>query len=163
MIASLELLQLISILEIIKQDFSMKHAVILLIGIVISGYVNAQCLEDLKWKNRVVVINGSQSSNRKQSEKQIKLLKDAKAGLADRKIVAFRYENIKLEPLKLLNESVSIKSISIDNLRDFKEDFQFILIGLDGGIKISTQDIMTSEKLFSIIDRMPMRRSEIGG
>ena len=39
--------------------------------------------------------------------------------------------------------------------------FEISLIGLDGGIKLSQNEILTAEKLFGIIDQMPMRRIEV--
>ena len=38
--------------------------------------------------------------------------------------------------------------------------FTCILIGRDGGEKFRTGELLTSEKLFAIIDAMPMRRNE---
>ena len=40
-------------------------------------------------------------------------------------------------------------------------DFEVILIGKDGGIKQRQNQLLTSQKLFAIIDAMPMRRNEI--
>ena len=42
-----------------------------------------------------------------------------------------------------------------------KEDFEVILIGLDGGIKLQRTKILTKEDLFKITDSMPMRRDEL--
>ncbi|MCF0072696.1 DUF4174 domain-containing protein [Dyadobacter sp. CY261] len=39
--------------------------------------------------------------------------------------------------------------------------FTFILIGRDGGEKLRSSDIVSAEKLFGLIDAMPMRRNEI--
>ena len=42
-----------------------------------------------------------------------------------------------------------------------KEDFEVILIGLDGGIKLQRTELLTKEDLFKITDSMPMRRDEL--
>ena len=42
-----------------------------------------------------------------------------------------------------------------------KEEFTFILIGLDGGIKLTKTEVLESSDLFSIIDAMPVRSSEL--
>ncbi len=47
------------------------------------------------------------------------------------------------------------------SLKILDVQFEVNLIGLDGGIKLSQKELLTAEKLFSIIDRMPMRRIEI--
>ena len=39
--------------------------------------------------------------------------------------------------------------------------FRFILIGKDGGIKLSSDKPVTLEQLFALIDSMPMRRYEV--
>ena len=42
-----------------------------------------------------------------------------------------------------------------------KNQFAFILIGKDGGEKYRSFNIVTKQKLYSIIDAMPMRRYEM--
>tara|TARA_R100000655_G_scaffold50812_2_gene88419 strand:+ start:997 stop:1275 length:279 start_codon:yes stop_codon:yes gene_type:complete len=42
-----------------------------------------------------------------------------------------------------------------------KTEFEVFLLGLDGGIKLRQQEILQTEKLFSLIDGMPMRKAEI--
>ena len=39
--------------------------------------------------------------------------------------------------------------------------FEVILIGLDGGVKLRKSELLSSEELFTVIDGMPMRRAEI--
>ena len=41
------------------------------------------------------------------------------------------------------------------------DSFRLILIGLDGGVKLNQRTIINRKTLFSIIDSMPMRRSEL--
>lgn len=41
------------------------------------------------------------------------------------------------------------------------QGFLFILIGKDGGIKLSSDKPVTLEQLFALIDSMPMRRYEV--
>ncbi|MBD0405038.1 DUF4174 domain-containing protein [Flammeovirga sp. EKP202] len=43
----------------------------------------------------------------------------------------------------------------------FSEDFEVILIGLDGSIKLKQADIMTHKDLYQLIDSMPMRKKEL--
>ncbi len=40
-------------------------------------------------------------------------------------------------------------------------DFKIMLIGLDGGVKLEQHKVLTSKELFSTIDSMPMRSSEL--
>ena len=49
----------------------------------------------------------------------------------------------------------------IKNILDQNNDFEVILIGLDGGIKLRQDQTLLKQDLFRIIDAMPMRRNEI--
>ena len=42
-----------------------------------------------------------------------------------------------------------------------KNGFEIILIGLDGGIKLRQNELLSTRKLFELIDGMPMRQAEI--
>ena len=39
--------------------------------------------------------------------------------------------------------------------------FEVVLIGLDGGIKLRQTKLVSLDKLFTLIDGMPMRRNEL--
>ena len=40
-------------------------------------------------------------------------------------------------------------------------DFEVILIGLDGGVKLRDTKLVSTETLFALIDGMPMRKAEL--
>ncbi|MCF0049134.1 DUF4174 domain-containing protein [Dyadobacter sp. LJ53] len=44
---------------------------------------------------------------------------------------------------------------------DTANAFTFILIGRDGGEKLKSSEVVTPDKLFGLIDAMPMRKQEI--
>ncbi|TLV02884.1 DUF4174 domain-containing protein [Dyadobacter luticola] len=44
---------------------------------------------------------------------------------------------------------------------DSASSFTFILVGRDGGEKFRSSDVVSAEKLFGLIDAMPMRKSEV--
>ncbi len=44
---------------------------------------------------------------------------------------------------------------------DAHTDFTVILVGKDGSEKLRSQNLLTTEKLFALIDSMPMRRGEM--
>lgn len=44
---------------------------------------------------------------------------------------------------------------------DSQTDFTVILLGKDGVEKLRTQNLLTANKLFALIDAMPMRRQEM--
>ena len=47
------------------------------------------------------------------------------------------------------------------NIFEETEDFEIILIGLDGQIKIRQNLVISKDVIFSIIDAMPMQQNEI--
>ncbi|MCF2505471.1 DUF4174 domain-containing protein [Dyadobacter sp. CY107] len=44
---------------------------------------------------------------------------------------------------------------------DSTSKFTFLLIGRDGGEKLRSDEIVKAEKLFGLIDAMPMRKAEV--
>ncbi len=44
---------------------------------------------------------------------------------------------------------------------DTASPFTFILVGRDGGEKLRSGEVVSAEKLFGLIDAMPMRKNEI--
>ena len=63
-----------------------------------------------------------------------------------------------------LNGDDKIKSDRLYN--DYKKTdsgFEVVLLGLDGGIKLQQGELLQLERLYAIIDAMPMRRREIEG
>ncbi|OHX63799.1 hypothetical protein NH26_24710 [Flammeovirga pacifica] len=46
-------------------------------------------------------------------------------------------------------------------LFDKRKDFEVVLIGLDGGVKLRQSTILSKKALYDKIDSMPMRRAEL--
>ena len=117
-------------------------------------------LRNFEWKNRVLVIGGSESK----FQNQYDYLKVNKNEFTDRDMVVI-----------LINKDGS--KISYDGLKNFKKldyesasfirkrfnfkDFRLILIGKDGGVKYRTNEPVKINKIFELIDKMPMRVQEI--
>ena len=118
----------------------------------------SQDFKDHQWKNRVLIVS---TNNEKgiEFQKQINLLENLDQELKERKLIVYQISDNKYklnftESYKLLNSS-SKKYVST------KDGLQILLIGLDGGIKLKQNSILTAEKLFAIIDGMPMRKHEL--
>ena len=81
--------------------------------------------------------------------KQFKILSEDMAGLTERQIkitkVATNTKNFEKYSLLKINPSL----------------LTLVLIGKDGGVKFSSNKIITSNKLYSLIDKMPMRKQEM--
>mgnify|MGYP000892552319 CR=1 FL=1 len=76
------------------------------------------------------------------------------------KITGDHFELINFENPEL-NDSGKITGKPIGMTLNDKENFEVILIGLDGGIKLRQTEVLTKEDLFNIVYAMPMRRSEL--
>jgi hypothetical protein len=82
-------------------------------------------------------------------EKQRKELDSQEAGLKERDVIVKKY------PVGSTDEAI-LKTWKIST----SSQFTCILIGRDGGEKFRTSELLSSGKLFAIIDAMPMRRNE---
>lgn len=93
----------------------------------------AQDLGAYQWKNRLIVVKTNDDGFWKKQKDFFDL--DRK-GTTERKLLILRRAPEKNKP------------------------FTVQLIGLDGGIKFTSEEMVTKEKIFAMIDAMPMRRSE---
>ena len=126
--------------------------------------LNAQNLKEHEWKNRILIVKSSDIKSEKYRE-QLKEFRNSIEELIDRKFILYKitgddfvlidYENSKL------NNSGKISGKLSEKILNEKEDFEVILIGLDGGIKLQRTELLTKEDLFKITDSMPMRKDEL--
>jgi hypothetical protein len=89
-------------------------------------------------------------NGKQQWEAQLKVLETAQKGIKERDIEVL---------------SSPFSNQTADQWKKWKIDrseaFTFILIGRDGGEKLRSREIVKAEKLFGLIDAMPMRQREI--
>lgn len=117
-----------------------------------------QNLEQHQWNNRILLVF-SDDKNDERLTKQMEILSEEKQGLAERKLLVYRFsENQFTTEFNTVWFSSTLKT---KKYKSKFEDFKIVLIGLDGGVKMKQITILSTEKLFAIIDGMPMRRSEI--
>ena len=136
---------------------------LLLLGYTVQAQSNM--LENYQWKNRIILIL-SESGQEAEYSQQIKAFEGAGMELADRKLLVFLVQKERYRIVDYAeNREKAAEWINSEALyRKFsKEDsgFQVLLIGLDGGVKVSQRQILQKEALFGIIDAMPMRRAEL--
>lgn len=108
------------------------------------GFAKGQELKSVVWKNRVVILFGNPDD--KIFGQQETMLKKAKLAITERDILVW-HGTPKVK--KQLNLDPNFKGL--------------VLIGKDGGIKLSRPFIVPIQELFALIDAMPMRRSEMRG
>lgn len=82
-------------------------------------------------------------------------------GITDRDLLILHIED---EKVRFLQKSTT-SDLSGNWLRSRynipEDEFRYILIGKDGGVKLNNNDFVPNEDLFSVIDAMPMRQREM--
>ncbi|TXD53883.1 MULTISPECIES: DUF4174 domain-containing protein [unclassified Polaribacter] len=136
----------------------MKVHLILGILLLIHSTIFGQDLEKHAWKNRVLLIF-SKEENAEVLKKQLKILEKDKKGLCERKLEIYRFTPKSFS--QNFDEVWSVSTYLFDRYGDTANEYQVILIGLDGGVKMKQAVVLDLEKLFAIIDGMPMRRVEV--
>ena len=120
--------------------------------------MSSQSLSEYQWENRLVIIF-TETKNSKDLREQLKELEGDIKGLEDRKVVILHA--LPKKQKKLLPEESDFQDSELYKKKESKTDFEVILIGLDGGVKLRQNDILKTEKLYGLIDSMPMRQAEM--
>lgn len=114
---------------------------------------NPKSPKDFVWKNRILIIQSIESDSSWFHDK-------LKQDLKDRKLLVFEFKGKVL--VRSNNEEVIDPSKFLDRLQNNTQKAnQWVLIGLDGGVKNSGFEKPAPAEIFRIIDAMPMRQSEI--
>lgn len=136
----------------------------LLLAFILFQNLNGQNLDSHRWKNRVLIVKTQEIPSDKYKA-QLEVFKEADASLADRKLVLYMITG---GTYRLVDFDDGIKKESDELPISAKQtvladgnDFEVLLIGLDGGIKLRQTKVLTIGELFNLIDSMPMRRAEI--
>ena len=110
-------------------------------------------LEDLKWQNRVLLFFPGAS------EPSFDIKDSLSIEMEDRKLLLFVFG----DPI-ISNQSKTFSSIETKQLQKrYRIDSQksnWVLIGLDGGVKLRGEGELDMDLIFKTIDSMPMRASE---
>ena len=130
----------------------MRHALALMIGLAALMAIPATAEDDplaqYKWEARPVVIFAD-SDKDPRFQKQVSALSARSDDMAERDVVI------------LLDTDPDGDSALRRKFRP--RDFQILLLGKDGQIKLRRPHPITAEDLNRQIDRMPMRRREMDG
>lgn len=89
-------------------------------------------------------------SGREKQKAQSQILNAHQNGISERDIKVQRFSYSE-------NNFAEWKKWNIDTA----SPFTFILVGRDGGEKLRSGEVVSAEKLFALIDAMPMRKNEI--
>ncbi|WP_405200273.1 DUF4174 domain-containing protein [Christiangramia sp. LLG6405-1] len=138
----------------------MRNLTLLIILIFYGMTSKAQILQQYQWENRIIVVYSNETELDLVS-KQLDLLMEEPKELSERKLLVITANNDQ-QKIVFPEDSEWLRSSLTDELRiSVETEFEVFLLGLDGGIKLKQQEIVQTEKLFSLIDGMPMRKAEI--
>lgn len=145
----------------IKQIFTKKSILFLGCFFLLTLKFFGQDFEKHKWKNRIVLLITT-DINSDDYNRQIAIFKSKNKELKERKIIVYKIipEYYQLKHSNS-NEFIIQNDKILEKYNKTDAVFQIVLIGLDGGVKLRENDYLSPEKLFAIIDGMPMRKSEI--
>ena len=143
----------------------MRQLTFLILIFQISGLTSeAQDLSTHQWENRILLIHTIDQTH-PLYQQQISTLKSNQTGLRERKLIIYQVSN---DWLRIgLDEESKWKKADESFLERVKVEtnsssgFTVQLIGLDGGIKLRKEAVLTIKELFKVIDAMPMRMQEL--
>ena len=105
-------------------------------------------LDALRWKARPVVVLSDKPDDPSVS-RQLAALDGARDGVSERDIQVLRESG----PRGALRRRLGVTA----------PGFAVVLVGKDGGVKAVWREPVNPKQIFTIIDRMPMRRDEMKG
>jgi hypothetical protein len=119
----------------------------------------AQLMQDLSWEKRVLVIFAPDSSD-PDLILQNTVLSAEQSGLIERHMTVIRV--FADNRVSVDGESHDDTGASFHQRFDAAPDrFRVLLVGKDGGVKLDRDTPVSTGKLFSLIDSMPMRQHEM--
>ncbi|MEM8552208.1 MAG: DUF4174 domain-containing protein [Pseudomonadota bacterium] len=120
----------------------------------------ADGLSSVRWEYRPLLIFTPANDDARLS-RQTTILADESAGLLDRRIAVYIVERSRVYTTFGAPAPRAEAKLLRRRFRVPDDAFRVVLIGLDGGSKLSSEEPLTGERLFSVIDAMPMRQREL--
>jgi len=123
----------------------------------------AQDLKQHQWKHRVLIVQTEDESHPLYKD-QLKELEGDNKSLSNRKIVLYEITSSQFRVTNYADNTISKWSdVEPNFLKKLPENksFTITLIGLDGGVKMNRNELISIEELFELIDAMPMRIREL--
>lgn len=138
---------------------SMKKVFLLLLHCLFVFHLSGQNLEKHKWENRILIIKTMDETNPMYKD-QFRIFKNSSADFKERKLVLYQVVGNRYKQTSWQDSEQNGLWKDLEAARDIPSDFEIVLIGLDGGVKLKQTTLLDEEKLYQLIDGMPMRRAE---
>jgi hypothetical protein len=114
-------------------------------------------LKAYQWQNRIILLFASSGQHPAFQEQQ-RIFRDQTPAFAERDLVLL--EVLGDQSVKMKKGEESAASLR-ERYRVAPNEFTLLLIGKDGGEKFRSTTPVAPERIYDIIDAMPMRRSEM--
>ncbi|WP_225000251.1 DUF4174 domain-containing protein [Cesiribacter sp. SM1] len=117
-------------------------------------------LDKYQWKNRLLLLFAPDEDDKSYRLQLEELLKQEK-GLRERDLLIF---HVFPDRVILPDGTVTVQADASELRKHYiipLKETATLLIGKDGGEKLRSRDLLTTERLFQTIDVMPMRRNEM--
>lgn len=119
-----------------------------------SSITKAQDITDFKWKNRLIILYEN-NNNVAEVKSAVEIIAKNSVGLVERDVRVFVLKNN-------VFYSSNGQALEIINSNTLPKVYNgYILVGKDGGIKSKKSYPFNLNKIFDLIDSMPMRKSEM--
>jgi len=116
--------------------------------------LQGQDLSDFKWKNRLLILTEISGAT-ELGTRQKTLFLNREKEMAERDLLLFYYDG------KVVYDEDGKSFVVPMGIMPYLQVPGLLLIGKDGGVKLRADFITDPEEVFTLIDRMPMRRSEL--
>lgn len=124
------------------------------------GQPAADELGEVRWQYRPLLVFTPDGADPRLS-RQTTMLAEAVDGLEDRKLAVYIVELGRVFTTFGAPAPAAEASALRRRFRVPDDAFRVVLVGLDGGTKLTTDEPLDMERLFATIDGMPMRRQEL--
>ncbi|MTI23246.1 DUF4174 domain-containing protein [Fulvivirga sp. RKSG066] len=115
-------------------------------------------IDKYKWKNRLILIFAESET---EMTDQVNILNKEKKGLKDRDLLIFTIGKEKATDPQGNSLSPQQQEWLSKEFNPGRKPFAVVLIGKDGTEKLTEYALLSTDKLFSTIDVMPMRQQEM--
>lgn len=137
-----------------------KNIFIAISSLFLASPLFSQLPDQHRWSDRVILLFAP-SPEHAAFQRQNSLLDEARPGVSDRDLVVYRlFEDRGVDPRGQPLPPASVRSLR-RAYQPSENGFTFILVGKDGTEKLREKSVVSTEELFGLIDRMPMRREEM--
>ena len=126
----------------------------MLAAVLSHGLANGQSLEQYLWKNRLLFLTDPQGEDSQLGE-QIKKFQGLETELKDRQLMVFVIRGNEVTEINGNQTELHPTRMAFSSFKGV------ILIGKDGGIKLQEPFVIEPQRVFDLIDSMPMRRAEM--